>query len=76
MSVAQEKKVLPPAIHLKIGVVFHYFEIQGSKKLSTAQRSSRMTTLNRMNHPYDIPSDLGGNVFEFTHLFCFNLGIG
>lgn len=62
MAITQEKQVFSLAIHRKAALVLHYLEVQGSHKIGASQGSSRVTTLDCMNHPDNIPSDLGGRI--------------
>jgi hypothetical protein len=45
----------------------HNLEVQGGKKFRATQRTARVTALYGMYHPYDVPPDLRGDIFQFWH---------
>jgi hypothetical protein len=48
-------------------VMLHYLEIQGRKKIRASEGTSRVTALNTVDHPDDVPPDLCGNILEWVH---------
>jgi hypothetical protein len=48
-------------------VMLHYLEIQGRKEIRTPEGTTRVTALNAVNHPDDVPPDLCGNILEWVH---------
>src|SRR5690606_30622371 len=67
MAVGKKKQVFSFSIHIKGGIMLHGMEIQGNQKISTTQRSSGVATLTSMDHANNIPSDLGGDLFQFLY---------
>ena len=62
MPIAQEEEVFADPVHLEIGIVLHYVEVQGCEILRATQRPAGVPALNGMYHAYDIPAYLGGYV--------------
>ena len=65
MSIGKKEKVFSNAIHRKSGISFHYLKIQCGNKIGASKRSPWVSALHTMYHSNNIPSNLGGNFFEF-----------
>lgn len=63
MPVAEKENIFPDAIHLEGRIVLHLLEIEGSKEVGTAQRTTRVAALNPMNHSYNVSPYLCGGIF-------------
>ena len=68
MAIAEKEDILANAIHLKIGVVFHYIKVQSNHKFCAAERTTRVAALCRMNHAYYIAPNLCSYLFEIGNV--------
>ena len=67
MPVRQKENVFILPIDIKLWIMAHFVEIEGSKVFCTTQRATRVTARGSMYHANDIPTDLRGNFLQFRH---------
>ena len=62
MSIGEKENVFVVPLHMKMGVMMKYFEVESCKEFGAAERSAGVTARCSMDHPDDVPPDLGGDV--------------
>lgn len=67
MPVRQKENIFILSIHIKLGIMAHCVEIEGSKVFGTTEGATGVTACSSMYHSNNIPTDLGGNFLQFRH---------
>ena len=68
MPVRQKENIFVNTVHAKTRVALHYFKIQPSQKVSTAQGAAGVATLHTVYHSYNVPAYLGSYLPKFICL--------
>ena len=74
MAVGEKEQILTVTFHVEFRIVPENMKIQGNEKFRASQRPARVARLAGMNHAYNVPPDLGTDLFQFfeiglSHLF-------
>jgi hypothetical protein len=67
VTVGQNKNIFILCVHVETGVMFHHFEEQSGKKISTAKGTTGMAATCTVYHTNNIAPDLGSNGLKFCH---------